>query len=103
MPLKDPSLKFTASRRTILKVTLGLSLLLGASTTRIAPAVAADGGTLVMATSQVPRHFNGAVQSGLATAMPSTQIFASPLRYDDNWNPKPYLAESWKSRRTACR
>ena len=96
MPLKDPSLKFTASRRTILKVALGLSVLLGASGTRIAPAAAADGGTLVMATTQVPRHFNGAVQSGLATAMPSTQIFASPLRYDDNWNPKPYLAESWE-------
>jgi peptide/nickel transport system substrate-binding protein len=96
MPLKDQSLKFTASRRTVLKVTLGLSVLLGATSARIAPAAAADGGTLVMATTQVPRHFNGAVQSGLATAMPSTQIFASPLRYDDNWNPKPYLAESWE-------
>jgi peptide/nickel transport system substrate-binding protein len=52
--------------------------------------------TLVIGSSQVPRHFNGAVQSGLATAMPSTQIFASPLRYDDNWNPQPYLAQSWE-------
>src|SRR3546814_7267837 len=41
------------------------------------------GGTLVIGSTQVPRHFNGAVQSGIATAMPSTQIFASPLRYDD--------------------
>lgn len=96
MSLKDPSLKFTASRRTLLKVAFGLSMLLGTSAASTAPAVAADGGTLVMATTQVPRHFNGAVQSGLATAMPSTQIFASPLRYDDNWNPKPYLAESWE-------
>src|SRR5690606_9293316 len=38
----------------------------------------------------------GAVQSGIATAMPSTQLFASPLRFDDKWNPHPYLAESWK-------
>ena len=33
-------------------------------------------GTLVIASSQVPRHLNGAVQSGIATAVPSTQIFA---------------------------
>ena len=96
MPLKDPSLKLTSSRRTLLKIALGLTVLLADATSHLAPAAAADGGTLVMATSQVPRHFNGAVQSGLATAMPSTQIFASPLRYDDNWNPKPYLAESWE-------
>ena len=29
--------------------------------------------------TQAPRHLNGAVQSGIATAMPSTQLFASPL------------------------
>ncbi len=54
-----------------------------------------EGGTLVIASTQVPRHLNGAVQSGIATAVPSTQIFASPLRYDENWEPQPYLAESW--------
>ncbi|RFP88549.1 ABC transporter substrate-binding protein [Rhodobacteraceae bacterium 63075] len=58
--------------------------------------VHAEGGTLVIASSQVPRHLNGAVQSGIATAVPSTQIFASPLRYDENWEPQPYLAESWQ-------
>lgn len=63
-----------------------------------APALAQEqaGGTLVIATTQVARHLNGAVQSGVATAVPSTQIFASPLRYDANWNPQPYLAESWE-------
>ena len=63
-----------------------------------APAMAAGhaGGTLVIASTQVPRHLNGAVQSGTATAVPSTQIFASPLRYDEGWNPEPYLAESWE-------
>lgn len=55
-----------------------------------------QGGTLVVGSTQTPRHVNGAVQSGIATAMPSTQIFASPLRFDDKWNPQPYLAESWK-------
>lgn len=67
---------------------------LAAGTLAAAPAVA-DGGTLVVASTQVPRHLNGAVQSGIATAVPSTQIFASPLRYDEGWNPQPYLAESW--------
>lgn len=56
----------------------------------------AEGGTLVIVGNQVPRHLNGAVQSGIATAVPSTQIFASPLRYDTDWNPQPYLAESWE-------
>ncbi|MDR3299782.1 MAG: ABC transporter substrate-binding protein [Candidatus Accumulibacter sp.] len=55
-----------------------------------------SGGTLVLGTTQVLRHFNGAVQSGSSTGYASTQIFASPLRYDDKWNPQPYLAESWK-------
>lgn len=50
---------------------------------------------LVIGSTQVPRHFNGAVQSGVATALVSTQVFASPLRYDDKWNPQPYLAKSW--------
>jgi peptide/nickel transport system substrate-binding protein len=54
------------------------------------------GGTLVFGSTQTPRHLNGAVQSGIATAMPGTQLFASPLRFDDKWNPQPYLAESWK-------
>lgn len=58
--------------------------------------VYAEGGTLVIASTQVPRHLNGSVQSGIATAVPSTQIFASPLRYDENWEPQPYLAESWE-------
>ena len=58
--------------------------------------VHAEGGTLVIASSQVPRHLTGAVQSGIATAVPSTQIFASPIRYDENWDPQPYLAKSWE-------
>ena len=53
------------------------------------------GGSLVMVSAQSPRHLNPAVQSGAATAVPGTQIFASPIRFDSKWQPHPYLAESW--------
>jgi peptide/nickel transport system substrate-binding protein len=53
------------------------------------------GGTLVLGSTQVPRHLNGVVQSGYATAVPGTQLNASPLLFDDEFNPQPYLAESW--------
>ena len=66
----------------------------------LAAGAAADtpkkGGTLVIGSPQTPRHLNPAVQSGVATGMPGAQIFATPLRFDENWNPQPYLAESWK-------
>ncbi len=55
------------------------------------------GGTLVLGSTQKPRHLNPAVQSGIATAVPGTQIFATPIRFDDKWNPQPYLAESWET------
>ncbi len=54
------------------------------------------GGTLVIGGAQSPRTLNGAVQSGAATASVSTQLFASLIRFDDQWNPEPYLATSWK-------
>lgn len=64
------------------------------------PTVQADepksGGTLVMSIQQTPRHLNPAVQSGTATGEPGTQLFAAPLRYDEGWEPQPYLAESWE-------
>ena len=76
--------------------------LLGASmvATAIVPIVQADepkkGGTLTTAMQNNPRHLNPAVQSGTATGIPGAQLFAAPLRYDENWEPQPYLAESWK-------
>ncbi len=54
------------------------------------------GGTLVIGSTQVPRHLNGTVQSGYATAVPGTQLNASPLLFDENFEPQPYLAESWE-------
>ena len=64
----------------------------GAGQTLAAPK---QGGTLVMVVAGTPRHLNPAVQSGIATGVPGAQIFATPLRFDENWNPQPYLAESW--------
>ena len=60
-----------------------------------AAAQAAKGGTLVIGSTQAPRHLNSAVQSGIATMMPAAQLFASPIRMDKNWKPQPYLAERW--------
>ncbi|HAV08616.1 MAG TPA: peptide ABC transporter substrate-binding protein, partial [Rhodobacteraceae bacterium] len=54
-------------------------------------------GSLVILSTQTPRHLNGAVQSGIATAVPSTQLFASLVRYDSGWEPQPYLAKSWET------
>ena len=62
-------------------------------------AVTADdkkGGTLVAVINHAPRHFNGAVQSGIATMFSASQLFATPLMFDDKWQPQPYLAKSWK-------
>jgi peptide/nickel transport system substrate-binding protein len=79
-----------------------LSRCIGISVVSLAGALAgsgalAQGGTLVIAQPAVARHLNSAVQSGTATGIPASQIFASPLRYDGDgdWTPKPYLAESW--------
>ena len=85
---------FRLTRRDTFALALG-----AAATTCSLPTFAQEpkrGGTLVIGSTQTPRHLNGAVQSGIATAEPSTQIFASPLRFDDKWAPQPYLAESWK-------
>lgn len=53
------------------------------------------GGTLVTVLGTNVRNLNSAVQSGIVTGFPGAQLFASPLRYDTDWTPQPYLAESW--------
>ena len=35
------------------------------------------------------------MQSGIVTGYPGAQLFAAPLRYDEDWTPQPYLAKSW--------
>lgn len=59
-----------------------------------ASAVASD--TVIIGTTQVPRTLIPAVQSGFATALPGAQLFASPVYFEDSFEPKPYLAESWE-------
>lgn len=81
-------------RRRDLLALLGASPLISLSQAAAA-APQKRGGTLVIGYTQTPRHLNGAVQSGYATALASTQLFASPLRYDDQWRPHPYLAKRW--------
>ena len=53
------------------------------------------GGTLTFSYRIIAGHFNPAIASGTPTGIPGTQLFAALLRFDDQWNPKPYLAESW--------
>ena len=43
-----------------------------------------------------PMHLNSALTSSTQSIQIATQIFASPLRYDLNWTPHPYLASSWE-------
>ena len=71
-----------------------LSLTLQAGSA-IADDGAKRGGTLIWAVQNTPRHLNPAVQSGIATGEPGNQLFAAPLRYDEDWTPQPYLAKSW--------
>ncbi len=65
----------------------------------VTPSVADEpkpGGTLIAAMATNVRNLNPAVQSGIATGFPGAQLFAAPLRYDEDWTPQPYLAESWE-------
>lgn len=55
----------------------------------------APGGSVTFGLTGGVRHLNGTVQSGYATAVPGTQVNASPLLFDENYQPQPYLAESW--------
>ena len=88
---------------TILRKFAAGTALAGILAAAAGPALAAShasmgkpGGTLVMGTTQVPRHFNPAVQSGIATMGPGAQLFATLVRADAEWNFVPYLAESWE-------
>lgn len=58
--------------------------------------VGSDDDTFIYGTRSVPRVLNPAVQSGLATATPGAQLFASPIRMSESLTPEPYLAKSWK-------
>lgn len=50
---------------------------------------------MVIGHPATPNNLNSAIQSGVATGIVAAQRFASPLRFDDGWNPQPYLAQNW--------
>jgi peptide/nickel transport system substrate-binding protein len=54
------------------------------------------GGDLVTGYGQFPSHFNHAIQSGAATAVPGSNIFASLVETNMKFEPVPYLAKSWE-------
>lgn len=53
-------------------------------------------GELVFALALPPSHLNPAIASGIAIGIPGAQLFASPLRFDEHWQPQPYLARAWE-------
>lgn len=87
-------------KNTLIKLASFATLLcaLAVSTVLVSPALADTpkaGGTLIAAMGTNVRNLNPAVQSGIVTGFPGSQLFAAPLRYDEDWTPQPYLAESW--------
>ncbi len=53
------------------------------------------GGTVILGYSGAIPHTNGAVSSGYAVNTAGSQVNASLLRYNDDYQPIPYLADSW--------
>ena len=78
--------------KNLLAATAAVSIV---ASTAIAGDTPKRGGTLIAALGNTPRVLNPAVQSGIVTGFPGSQLFASPLRYDEDWTPQPYLAKSW--------
>lgn len=54
-----------------------------------------QGGTLTFINRLIGGHFNSNIASGTPTGIPAVQLHAALLRIDKDWNPQPYLAESW--------
>ncbi|MDN2566127.1 ABC transporter substrate-binding protein [Aquibium sp. A9E412] len=87
----------TATRRALL---LGSALTLAAVLAPGAGLLAQEetpkrGGTLVVGHDSF-RHLNSAIQTGNSTGVPAAQIFAGLVRIDADFEPQPYLAESWE-------
>lgn len=55
------------------------------------------GGTFVWAVTGGPSGTNAAVRAGTSRSIPSSQIHASLVTIDDEFQPEPYLAESFES------
>lgn len=66
----------------------------------IAPGAFAEGeptrgGTLNYINQTIGGHFNTNIASGTPTGLPGVQLHCALLRFDSDWQPQPYLAESW--------
>ena len=91
----QPTTRQTAHLLTpVIAITVALGLVLSGCAAPSALVGNSDD-TLIFGTGSVPRVLNPAVQSGLATATPGAQLFASPVRLNSDMEPEPYLAESW--------
>jgi peptide/nickel transport system substrate-binding protein len=53
------------------------------------------GGSLNVLSITAINSLNPAIQSGVATGVPASQLFASLLQADAKWQFHPYLADSW--------
>ena len=80
-------------KRSAASVLLGAVLALA-----IAPGIQAQvkkGGTLSVAFTSI-RTLNPAIQSGAATGVVGSQLFAGLVQMDDKYQPQPYLAQKWE-------
>ena len=75
---------------------IGALMLLAGTAINVFSEPRRGGEVIISVCTGAPRALTSAVASGYTTGMVSTQIFASPLRYDENWNPQTYLAKSWE-------
>lgn len=78
---------------TILGMVASLSLAQAEKTPR--------GGTLKMIREEPP-HLNSAVITGVGVVMVASQIFAGLLQFDENFQPRPYLAKKWEISPDGC-
>ena len=86
-------------RRLINVVAVGLfsvSILFANAANAELPPNGKKGGSLTVLSSSAINSLNPAIQSGTATAIPGSQLFASLLLADDKWQFHPYLADSWE-------
>lgn len=60
------------------------------------------GGTLKMIYNEPP-HLNPALITGPPTGIPALQIFAGLLQFDENYQPRPYLAKKWEISPDGCK
>ncbi|UTS82634.1 ABC transporter substrate-binding protein [Phaeobacter piscinae] len=74
---------------------VGMFGVLSTTTTFVHAEEPVRGGELVIGAGYSASSLNPAVQSGFGAGVPGAQLFAGLVRYDEDWNPQPYLATDW--------